>query len=793
MRSRQTILPARGLALVWVLLLLALSAWLALRLSSAPALEANLMSLLPAVERDPVVEAAADRFRQRFEHRVVVLVGASDLAKAQTAAETLSQSLLATGQFRELTHRYDEDLLAQAAAFYLPLRFGLLSDTARQQIVAGDLKAFERAILSRYFAPMSGVTSDLIERDPLQLLPAFLEERASGSSAKLDLKDGFLVARQDGKVFALLSGTLADSPFSFALQDRLMPAFESFAAQNQSQQSDVTIVKAGVVFHAASGTATAKQEISRVGLGALLGIVLLFAVVFRSWLPLGLSLLSIAVGCLGGFITCLALFGEVHLLTLVFGASLVGISVDYSLHYFCDRFRLNESWSPQAALNHVFPGITLGLVTSVIGFAGLLLAPFPGMRQMAVFSSSGLVFAYICVLTIHPLVRGASTTQHMMGPLNWSAAYVRFCGQFRNRRSWPVLAALLFLGAFGISRLEPQDDIRQLQSADVGVLEEEHRARELMGENYASQFFLVEGQNEAELLAREERLVQALRRYREDGHLTGYVALSDFVPSPARQAENRALLAPLIEGERSLLRQVAERIGLPDSAVDRYVDAFAQAPQPLANSLSDWLASPMARPYRHLWLGSPGERAISAIGLQGVSHPHELRRLSDPDQGVTFVDNVGELSSLFGEIRRQAGWLTLASYAVVTVVLFLRYGLSGGLAVMAAPIAAAYASLGVQGLIGEPVSLFTILALLLVLGIGVDYGIFFRESGADSPSTLIAIALSAVTTVLAFGLLAFSSTTAVHTFGLTIMIGICVALLLSPVAGLRQLEGGRET
>ena len=102
---------------------------------------------------------------------------------------------------------------------------------------------------------------------------------------------------------------------------------------------------------------------------------------------------------------------------------------------------------------------------------------------------------------------------------------------------------------------------------------------------------------------------------------------------------------------------------------------------------------------------------------------------------------------------------------------------------MTTPVIAATASLSVLGLLGEPINLFNIMALLLVLGIGVDYALFYRETGTEHPATLLAIALSSVTTLLAFGLLALSKTTAIHSFGLTILIGIIAAFILSPMAG----------
>src|SRR3546814_6026214 len=108
-------------------------------------------------------------------------------------------------------------------------------------------------------------------------------------------------------------------------------------------------------------------------------------------------------------------------MTLVFGASLVGISIDYALHYFCERMAEGESRGPREALERVFPGITLGLATSVIGFVGILIAPFPGLREMAVFSSVGLVGAWLCVILLYPLV-SHGPVKGGGASLRWAAA-----------------------------------------------------------------------------------------------------------------------------------------------------------------------------------------------------------------------------------------------------------------------------------------------------------------------------------------------------------------------------------
>jgi predicted exporter len=757
--------------------------WLAWKLTDEVPISADLMALLPSAERDPAIDQAASRFRQEFERRVVFLVAASDLSTARPAADYLLERLADTRQFRSLRLRRSQDELSRIGAFYFPYRFQLLSERTREQLRRGDWSAFEQDLVARYYAPGSLLTSALIESDPLLLLPGFLGERAGSAPGALKLEDGYLSATLGERTHVLLSAELAASPFSLAVQDRLAPVIEALRGELQDRFPGASLMVAGVLPHAVAGTARAQVEMSTVGLGSTLGVVLLFQLVFRSWRPLALSLGLIVVGCVGGFAACLAVFGHVHLLTLVFGASLVGISVDYALHYFCEYFRLGNAWSPQAALRHIFPGITLGLITSVIGFAGLFIAPFPGLQEMAVFSSTGLLFTYGCVVAWFPLLTKTPLATDRSRLLEFVGGYARLWRRRPARLALAGAALALGLLCVGWLRLEVQDDIRLFQALDPDVLAEQEQIRSVIGRVPAAQFFLVEGRDSAELLEREEALTAKLRALERKRVLGSHMAMSDAVPSPARQAENRKLLASLIGDDGGTLKRLTDSVGLKAPLLQSYLDAFAASGIQPPLSLAQWLDDPLSDDQSYLWLGPSDRGVIAAVSLDDVRDPGTLRALQNPEQGVHFVDNVADLSELFAQHRRTTTILTLASYALVTLILQIRYGFRGGLIVMAAPALAAVASLGVLGLLGQPLSLFNVMALLLVLGISVDYGLFYRETGAKSESTMLAIMLSAVTTILSFGLLAFSSTAAIQAFGLTVMIGIGVAVLVSPLAG----------
>src|SRR5262249_56027251 len=133
----------------------------------------------------------------------------------------------------------------------------------------------------------------------------------------------------------------------------------------------------------------ANWETSLLGTISLLGTLVLVLAVFRRARPLLLTLLAIGIGILCALAASLLIFRQLHAIALLFGISLIGISVDYCLQYFCEYFD-GEAQDGTARLYRVLAGVTLGLGTTLIGYLTLLIAPFPLLQQVSVFSAFGL-------------------------------------------------------------------------------------------------------------------------------------------------------------------------------------------------------------------------------------------------------------------------------------------------------------------------------------------------------------------------------------------------------------------
>jgi len=159
-----------------------------------------------------------------------------------------------------------------------------------------------------------------------------------------------------------------------------------------------------------------------------------------------------------------------------------------------------------------------------------------------------------------------------------------------------------------------------------------------------------------------------------------------------------------------------------------------------------------------------------------------IRKTAQAVEGVTFLDKVASVTRLFGEYRKFFSYGLAIAIAVVLAVLSRRYGWRGGGAVLLPTLLGIASALALSGYSGVAVTLFTVMALMLVLGVGVNYAIFLVEGRGREGSAFVAVLLSAATTVLSFGLLSFSSTPALAQFGKTLVAGIGIAVLLAPLA-----------
>lgn len=761
--------PARqrlqhGLAALWggVVLLVVLGLVQFLR---APALETDVLTLLPEGRHDAREAQAAEAALGEGTREVLLVLRSADAAAARRAAALVREVLRERGAAIEEIEAELPDAAALDALH--AWRRGLLADDLRESLRTRSVDDWAEAALAQFYSPMTLGPGPGVLEDPLGLSAAWWQSRARGISRT----DGEWALPVEQGEAVLLRFRSTGGAFHVDGSTPLAEALDAARAHLAEEHASVELLAAGVPLIAEAAAAQARREMNTIGLGALLAVIVIVALSFRSPLPVLLVATSLLVGVGAALVVTHRVFGEVHVLALVFGASLVGVAEDYGIHYFAAR-QGDPQRSGIAQLDRLLPGLLLAFATSALAYLAIGLAPFPGLRQMAVFSAVGLLAAFLTVACWFPLwPRQAPRPSRLSTLVSRSlAAWPRFddVSMRSSRVSWALVLGAALVSAIGLAQLRVDDQLRSLQGIPAGVLERQQQVAVLLDAPSPAQFYVLEADNAEALLQREEALIDALRPLREAGVLRSWQALSEAVPSTRRQLEDRATVLAL---EARVRHQLVEALGQP------LPFAAADSPRPL--DIATWLASPLSLAERPLWLGEREGRVASVVRVSGIG-PGSLAALQALEgEGVRWIDRTAQYSALLAQYRVQIqGWLGVG-VLVIAAALALRFGRDAWRALVPTLLAGALA-LGVQGLIGEPLQLFNVLALMLLLGVGVDYGIFLIEHQDDGASWL-AVSLGATSTLLAFGLLALSQTPALQGFGLTMLVGVGAVWLLSPL------------
>lgn len=770
----------RRLGTLWIGLCLLLAAVLAWQLPHSR-INTSLMDLLPHESRSDLDPALQQGLLQQLDRQLVWLLSLPAGQDGRAAATFWAQQL---GELPALSRikGYQPELAPAWQRYLHELAWQRLDPASRARL-AGGAEGWSQWVLGQIYSPFGGVSRAEWQSDPLLLTRAGVLAEARGP---MQLKEGWLVSRDDaGRDWYMVRAELDLSAFDIQHNQALLSELAGAEQRLAEAYPGAELLRRGTLFYSQHASQLAQQDISTIGLGSMVGVILLIWGVFRSTRALLLSLLPIGVGLMWGLGTVLILFGEIHVFTLVISSSLIGIAIDYAIHFLCERRLHGDDETPHQTRLKLLPSLSLAVLTTLIGYGLLWFAPFPGLQQLAVCALAGLFSAFITVLCLFPRWAGPLLTRPLLGQ-RWLQGWLLAWQQRPLLRIGLPLCCLL-LAALGISRLQVDDDIRRLQPLPVALQGQEQRIQALTGQQGGMQGLLVTGADGEQALQRLEQLHGPLAALKARGALQDFVSLARWLPSLARQQEDAAAI-------RTLLPEVVSRLkaaGLPLQPPVR---------EPHWLTPAAWLASPVSEGSRLLWHALADGRVAIWVPLVGVEDESVLTALAAAEPGVYWQDQRSQWSQLFAHYRIKLAELLSVAIALVALLLWRRMGAARAARVLLVNLIALAMGLALLAACGQPLTLFGVLALSLIFGIGIDYGLFFAHSGsgvARQSSTLLAILLANLTTQLAFGLLALSHTPAIAGFGLVLSGGIFTAFLLSPLVldrGRPQLPGphGRE-
>ena len=513
--------------------------------------------------------------------------------------------------------------------------------------------------------------------------------------------------------------------------------------------------------------ADAKQKAEKEStLMSVLGVsltLLLLLIVFRTPRILWLFL-PILIGMLSGVVATVWGFGQIHILTLVIGTSLVGVLIDFPLHWLAGSL-FDRKWLPLLTMQKLRFTFFISLLVTLLGYGLLAFTHLPILQQTALFSAVSLISALLATQLFLPYLFYRYQPTTLLSERRTFNLIQKGLNTFANKRfnkGILLIISLLVLG--GGIKSSWHDDIRQWVSMPQSMLNEAKTIGELTGVDLGSQYFLLTAENEALLLEKDAKLSKQLAQR----NIT-FKSLSQWILPLTEQKQFAEHLQHISADDYAVLND----IGVPTEKIQQNLTALSQR-KPL--TLSEALNTQLGQAWKMLYLGELAPNQVASIIKISQADSATMQALAN-NQDIFWQDKRAYLNQAFKEAKEQAAWLKIISFAIAGLLLWKVFETKTSIRILFIPCIAILGTVAILGWIGLPIGLFSMFGLLLVSAIGIDYAVYMKTVHEELSHKRITLTLAACTTLISFLLLAISSTPAVATFGISVSIGVIISLL----------------
>jgi len=727
------------------------------------------LSLFLPVGSDPVEKVMQHKLREGVASRLILIgIEGGSLKQHVEASRQLRHELLNLELFERVENGTVE--LLQTDPLLFEYRYLLSKQSETAPFTAQGLEQALDQRMRELTAPYPSPFKYQLPRDPTAAYPALLKQwlppsrpnSVEGVWFSADQQRALLIAETRAKGMAMDS------------QQQALDAIQQQLHKIDSSGQLVLQLSGPGVF-AVHSREIIRSESKLLSIISSAAIVLILLLVYRSLRITILAALPLLTAMLAGSCVTGLLFGELHGITLAFGITLLGVTIDYPIHLFS---HLKKDEPASQSLLRIWPTLRLGVITTCIGYLVMAMTDFRGLSQLGVFTIGGLLAGALCTRLLLPRLMGEG----------WELAIGTGASQIPRPGRLPA-RLMLVVGLFSLLFLfmQPtsiwQDDMSSMSALPKRLLDLDREMRAQLNAPEVGHLVILHDPDLEGALQRAERLESGLDGLVESQTIAGFNLVSHYLPSQKRQLERRAAL-PSDEQLSSNLKQALANHRFRRDLFTPFLQDVAAARnfQPLE---LEQLAETQVRPQLANLLSKEDDEWFLLVPLYGVNNPSAIERLiaqnSDPSIRYLQLGEEGRRMVIgFREgIFSRMGWGVLA---MVLLLLISLKSLRSALLVLLPVLLAVTLTASLLVLLGEMLTIFHLVALMLVVGIGIDYSLFFNRqevSEEDARRTFYALVVCAISTTTVFTILASSEIPVLSAIGLTTAMGVVGSFVAS--------------
>lgn len=761
-------------------------------------LEDDITHLLP---KDAKIERLNTVFKNsNFLDRLVVTVSASDSTQEMSTDEMAAFTDTLVKNFRQLSPNLIKDIQAKVTddvmlelyqtflnnlpVFLEPQDYQTLDHLITPEKLDTTLEKNYQTLLS----PASLVMKKNILRDPIGITPFALKRMQSLQlDDHFELDQGYIFTRDKKHLLFFITPAMKGSETKRT--EELLAALNLILRTNLQHHPRFHAEYFGSSAVAAGNAVQIKKDVMLTVSITIIGLFLFISFFFKRLEVFFIIFLPVAFGAAFSLALLYLLKGEISGIALGAGSIVLGIAMDYTIHFYTHFKHTN---SPEETVKDLAFPLTLGSFTTVGALLSLFFVKSEALQDFGMFAAFSLVGAALFTLVIFPhlVVR---RKKHNTPALASKPNIIERIAAYRfDRNKYLVLfiLAICILSVFTSRHVEFESDMMNMNYMDKQLSAAEQRLNKISDVSLKNIYLVSSGKTLDEALTASEKNIPLLETLKHKELIRNYSSISTLVLSKAEQEKrihhwNTYWTKEKKETLKKQLIEKSKTYKFKENAFNEFYSLLDKPYKPIGIEAFSGIRASMLDNFITSYANET--TVVTVIKTTAENEDEVYRDLTQDPERVVF-DKKFLTNHFVKIIRNNFNLILTISSMLVLVMLIISYGRLELALITYIPMVLSWLCiLGVMGAFGLKFNIINIIISTFIFGLGDDYSIFitdgllteYKTGQKNLASYKTGIFISAITTMIGIGVLVFASHPALKSIGLITIIGMFCVLIIS--------------
>ena len=637
----------------------------------------------------------------------------------------------------------------------------LLKTAALKRSYLEDIKDNSTDFFNKHIDAL--LNSFIIKILPLEkdffMLSSYSALLESGGNFKYDIKNDVLYTVYNNKTYYMVQAVL---------YDKYNPTHLLYLVQDLKRSlGSSVIISGGALFNADGHKQGINESIYMTILSILLSaLILLTAFRKKSILYLMTTIIfSLTLGLAG----CIFIFGTIHILSIIVSASLIGLVVDFSLHWLANN---QNKVIKSSSIRLIVKYLIVNFIITAVGYMLFMFSFMLLLQQIAVISIITLFASLLYTIFFLPYILDGAyyTTSNIFNKIFHK--YLKSIDFLMSYRLFVLLITAVIIIAGSIKLITTStfsDNIKNYSSINKDFLKDTIIAGDITGMKNPSNYLVIDNYT----IDKEHKLIISLLK---NNLINNYKGLSQVFLSVPEQAVLKDIFSKSKDNS-SIINMYIET-GLDKNFIE---EEFNKALSFKIMDINEILNINTAAPFRYFYQNNHGvvffESNKSYNDLMDNNTFKNILFLYDAE----YYNLVEMINMYFSQIKSHAVILKLIGIFVGFFILSIVFSLKKSLKISFAVLLSLLFAISIFSILSIDINIFAVFGFILAGAVGIDYAVLMLNENINELDRYFGIFTSALTSIVSFVILTTSATYAVFTFGLSVALSLLIFLYILPL------------